>query len=83
MITQHGVGAKRNKAKATPPLRYGALEKALDALGRRAARTDAAVHCPKVGAGLAGGDWGRILPLIQAMAQRHGVDIYVYELPPS
>ena len=78
MITQHGIQRAGSTGKA--PVRYDAIQEALGALGAHAAQHGASIHMPRIGAGLAGGDWNRILPLIEAMARNHGVDVYVYTL---
>ena len=61
-------------------MRYDAIETCLRSLGRHAAKNKATVHMPRIGAGLGGGDWGRVLPLIEAMAKDHDLDVYVYTL---
>ena len=60
------------------PLCYVALAEALDELGRHAASKGATVHMPRIGSGLAGGDWGRIDRLILAMMVKHEVNVFMY-----
>ncbi|GGL01213.1 hypothetical protein Ppa06_63340 [Planomonospora parontospora subsp. parontospora] len=63
------------------PIRYDALCKCLTALTENATERRASVHLPRIGAGLAGGSWERIAPLIiQALTDR-GVTVTVYDLP--
>jgi hypothetical protein len=37
---------------------------------------------PRIGAGLAGGKWDDIQPIIQDVLCSQGVDVYVYDLNP-
>merc|ERR1712066_708697 len=62
-----------------PPVRYEAIQLGLDAVCCHAASVNASVHMPRIGAGLAGGDWAKIETIIEAMAKKCGVDVYVYE----
>lgn len=74
MIAQHGI----RPTAAGPPIRYEALERCLDTVATRAAGEGASVHMPRIGAGLAGGDWSRISDMINATMTRHGVQAIVY-----
>ena len=58
------------------PLQHNALADALDAVGLHAAARKATVHMPRLGSGLAGGDWTKIEQMICRMAVRHMVLIY-------
>ena len=77
MIGQRGIRC----AGGQPPVRYEAIDKALDALAGHALRLDASVHMPRIGAGLAGGDWTQIEPLLLMRLCVRGVDVTVYDLP--
>ncbi len=35
---------------------------------------------PKIGAGLAGGDWNRILPILERQSKSSAIDFYIYTL---
>jgi len=61
-----------------PPIRYEALESALLSVDIKASRIGATVHMPRIGCGLAGGDWGKVEKLIQENVL---VDVVVYDLP--
>ncbi|WP_112261374.1 macro domain-containing protein [Lentzea terrae] len=75
MIGQHGL----RRTEEGPPIRYDALESCLEKLAGHARQRNAAVHMPKIGAGLAGGDWDRIESIVRrALA---GVPTTVYVLP--
>lgn len=84
MIAQHGV---RSLLEPTP-IRYDALERCLEATaeGARACagieelnRQRLTFHMPRIGCGLAGGDWERVEPLIDEVLW--DIDVYVYDLP--
>lgn len=64
-----------------PPIRYDALATALRTVGIAAQQRKADVHMPRIGAGLAGGDWNKIEPIILDTLVAHGVDVAVYDLP--
>jgi O-acetyl-ADP-ribose deacetylase (regulator of RNase III) len=74
MIAQSGVRSTNNPH----PLSYGALSKTLDAVGKTALHYQASVHMPKIGAGLAGGDWSKIKAIIAAQVCALGVRAVVY-----
>ncbi len=76
MVAQHKVATARSKGP--PPIRYEALEACLGKLADEARHRSAEVHMPRIGAGLAGGDW----PTIEAMIERklEGVPVVVYDL---
>ncbi|MEU2788998.1 macro domain-containing protein [Streptomyces sp. NPDC007100] len=77
MVGQHGI----RRAGGQPPVRYEAIEEALGKLAGHALNFGASVHMPRIGAGLAGGDWTRIEPLIEKQLCARGVDVTVYDLP--
>lgn len=73
LLAQHGIG------RGAVRIRYDALGECLRALAKEAKTLDAAVAMPRIGSGLAGGDWTRIEALIaEACAD---VDVTVYDLP--
>lgn len=76
MIAQEGIGPDQ---MGRPPIRYNFLLECLRRLAEIALAFDAEVHMPKIGAGLAGGDWKRIEEMIfNTLA---GVPVTVYVLP--
>ncbi|MFF4417118.1 macro domain-containing protein [Streptosporangium sp. NPDC001559] len=77
MIGQHGIRRRGHSA----PIRYDALERCLSRLRDEAMILHASVHMPRIGAGLAGGSWDRIEPLILTQLTGHGVAVTVYDLP--
>merc|ERR1711924_585087 len=46
-----------------PPVRYSALEEALQSVGEKAREAGASVHMPRIACGLAGGNWEKVGPL--------------------
>ncbi|HEY1048566.1 MAG TPA: macro domain-containing protein [Prosthecobacter sp.] len=82
MIGQHGI-SRRHKAEVLPPIRYEALDQALEKVGSHAINTHASVHMPRIGCGLAGGTWDRIEPLVLTRLCDRGIAVTVYDLPQS
>jgi hypothetical protein len=74
MIAQKGI----RPSKEGIPLRYGALHTCLDEVQKRALEKGYTVSVPRIGAGLAGGEWPVIKSIIMATMK---VDTYVYTLP--
>lgn len=74
MIGQHGVRSKDNQK----PLDLDALKQCLEILSNRAYLTNASVHMPRIGCGLAGGKWEEVEPII--LEALDGIDVYVYDL---
>src|SRR3954453_10846080 len=56
MVGQHGIRA----GSSGPPIRYDALRRCLEKVAAEAARRSASVHMPRIGCGLAGGEWERV-----------------------
>lgn len=77
LIGQRGI---RRGSKGVP-VRYEAIDAALERLADRAVALDASVHMPRIGCGLAGGTWSRVEPLItQRLVQREiAVSVYDHE----
>ncbi|MDQ0752760.1 O-acetyl-ADP-ribose deacetylase (regulator of RNase III) [Streptomyces africanus] len=61
------------------PVRYEAIDTALEALAARAGELGATVHMPRIGCGLAGGKWSRVEPLIEERLIRRGIPVTVYD----
>lgn len=77
MIAQDGLRNPLNRV----PLRYVALRHCLERVASHAIRHAASVHLPRIGAGLAGGDWPAIETLIRHSLVAQGVAVTVYDLP--
>lgn len=79
LLAQHGYRSTSNPC----PLRYDALSNALVALAGAAQARGATVQMPRIGCGLAGGDWSRVEPLITQHLVAVGVPVVVYDLASS
>ena len=75
MIGQHGI----RRTKQGPPIRYGAVEKCLGRLAKKAVELEASVHMPRIGCGLAGGKWEEIEPIIVRQLCEKDIAVYVYD----
>lgn len=75
MIGQHGI----RKTGGIPPIRYDAVETALEIVGKKALERKASVHLPRIGCGLAGCFWDKIEPLIEKQICDKGVMVFVYD----
>ncbi|WP_093797835.1 macro domain-containing protein [Streptomyces sp. Wb2n-11] len=75
MVGQRGM---RTGSKGVP-VRYDAIDTALEAVAVKAAELGASVHMPRIGCGLAGGKWSRIEPLIEERLVGRGIVVTVYD----
>ena len=75
MIGQHGVGRDPG---GYSPVRYVAIAEALKVVNDMAVYRDASIHMPRIGAGLAGGDWDLIERIICEVTT---VPVTVYDFP--
>lgn len=78
IIGQHGIRSPRNKT-APAPIRYAAVEKGLAAIATHALEIGASVHMPRIGCGLAGGNWDEIEPIIERTLIAKGISVFVYD----
>lgn len=76
MIAQHGI----KRGAAGPPIRYEALEACLDCVATRAQETGASIHMPRIGCGLAGGDWIEVESIIVRQLCARDVPVTIYDL---
>lgn len=74
MIAQDGIGKRPN---GKPPISYGALRVCLNEVFSIAKKINATIHMPRIGTGLAGGDWKIIENIIKETIT---VDVFVYDL---
>ena len=76
LIGQEGIGWKNG----VPPIRYPAI---IDGLAHVLDFTtpSATVHMPRMGAGLAGGEWKVIEKIVEEELVNWGVPVTVYDLP--
>ena len=76
MVAQHGIYPK----KGVPPIRYNALYKCLLSVRNHASCYKYSVHMPRIGAGLAGGDWNEIEKIIKMTLLQVHIPVTVYDL---
>ncbi len=89
MVAQHKV--KGQTTDGLPPIRYEALQVCLASLDNAAYNlreafsepmgmyTLVSIHMPRIGCGLAGGEWGEVEKIIEDNVQNS--EVYVYDLP--
>lgn len=75
MVAQKGV----RPSQEGPPIRYDALDACLARLSSEASARGASVHMPRIGCGLAGGEWGRVEPIVRRQLTERGVAVFVYD----
>lgn len=72
------IAQRRYSKPGKPAIDYAALETCLHQVALRAT---CGVHMPRIGTGLAGGDWAVIEPIIVRTLCDAGVSVTVYDLP--
>lgn len=85
LIGQHGIAGDGD----VPPIRYEAIRKGFQLLvrwwdddrERKPKQMRPALHMPRIGCWLAGGDWALIEPLVETTFIRAGIDVTVYDFP--
>lgn len=75
MVAQRGM----KRGSSGPPIRYEAVDACLRQVAEKALELGASVHMPRIGCGLAGGDWSAIEPLIEGHLCRRGIAVTVYD----
>jgi O-acetyl-ADP-ribose deacetylase (regulator of RNase III) len=65
----------------SPPIRYDAVRTCLGALRESAQSLAATIHMPRIGCGLAGGDWREIEPIIHDELSKYDIAVTVYDFP--
>lgn len=75
MVAQHGYVSPANPVA----VRYDALAQCLSKLAGRIGE-GTIIHMPRIGCGLAGGNWDQIEPLLQEHLAMAGFDVRVYDL---
>ncbi len=79
MIAQHGIFTKDGRS----PIRYIALIQCLTQVAEHALEYGASVHMPRIGCGLAGGEWSKVEKCINNTLGRAGVPVFVYDYEAS
>jgi O-acetyl-ADP-ribose deacetylase (regulator of RNase III) len=64
-----------------PPVRYEAIRAGLRKVVLEAKRLHASVHMPRIGCGLAGGDWNVVGKMVEDELANIGVPVTVYDFP--
>lgn len=80
LVGQRDIQRKRVRTEV-PPVRYEAIREGLARVQAFAQERGASVHMPRIGAGLAGGDWAVIERIIREELTDRGVPVTVYDLP--
>jgi O-acetyl-ADP-ribose deacetylase (regulator of RNase III) len=70
-------GVKRGSSG--PPIRHAAVAACRRQVAAKARELGASVHMPRIGCGLAGGDWSEVEPLIEQHLVAAGVSVTVYD----
>jgi len=76
MIAQRGITRMGFDDADEPPIRYEALRACLTQVNDIAYRSKATLHMPRIGCGLAGGEWSQVQDIINEVCS---VDVYVYD----
>lgn len=76
IIGQHGIHASDDDG---PPIRYWAIEAGLHTLAEQADLMDATVHMPRIGCGLAGGEWLAVEAIIKRTLVARRISVTVYD----
>jgi O-acetyl-ADP-ribose deacetylase (regulator of RNase III) len=76
IIGQHGIA---RKGSPSPPIRYNAVKQGLEKVAAFANRNRATIHMPRIGCGLAGGNWEEIKPIITETLVDAGLTVTVYD----
>ena len=77
MIAQHGIG----RQGPMPPIRYEALRECLQSVRAFTQAHGGFVQMPRIGCGLAGGDWKIISKIVEDELVSHGLFVLVLDLP--
>lgn len=81
MLAQHGIRPRRGPGVHGPLVQYDALRQCLYELSWQAKIQRASVHMPRIGCGLAGGEWSIVEGIIDSALVARGIDVVVYDLP--
>lgn len=76
MIGQRDV--KRDK-DGTPPVRYEAIQLCIQKVAKLALKKGASIHLPRIGCGLAGGDWAKVEPILINELTEKDIEVTVYD----
>lgn len=77
LIGQRGTGYSNGLA----PIRYCAIRSGFSKVREIAITNNASIHMPRMGSGLAGGDWNIIEKIVKEEFIDHNISVTVYDLP--
>jgi O-acetyl-ADP-ribose deacetylase (regulator of RNase III) len=77
LIGQHGIRDADNLI----PIRYDAVRQGLARVAEFAQERGSSVHMPRIGTGLAGGNWDEISQIITDELVGRGIAVTIYDLP--
>ncbi|SEW20841.1 O-acetyl-ADP-ribose deacetylase (regulator of RNase III), contains Macro domain [Chitinophaga sp. YR573] len=81
IIGQEGIYKDK---EGNPPIRYDELKTGLfyltDLICAMRTNMPTSVHMPRIGCGLAGGEWKIVEPIIESTLCEAGIEVYVYDL---
>jgi O-acetyl-ADP-ribose deacetylase (regulator of RNase III) len=63
-----------------PPIRYDAIRRGLQYIAAEARRLGSSVHMPRIGCGLAGGNWEEVGKIVEQELAQKNVPVTVYDL---
>lgn len=82
LIGQRDIKRSKDQSKSSlPPIRYEAVRKGLKSIALRANQLQASIHMPRIGCGLAGGNWEEIQKIVEEELSAKDIEVYVYDLP--
>jgi O-acetyl-ADP-ribose deacetylase (regulator of RNase III) len=76
MIAQRGIKADED---GIPPIRYSSVSECLERVRQFAKQRNASVHMPRIGCGLAGGQWSEIEEIVDHNLIAHEIETTVYD----
>lgn len=79
MIGQH----KTSSNAGVPPVRYEAIDVGLRRVAEFAIESQASIHMPRIGCGLAGGSWDAVEEIIRRVLCSEDISVSVYDLATS
>ena len=77
MIAQHGYKNYNNPI----PIKYEALKECLSNVATYALKNNCIIQMPRIGTGLAGGEWCKIEEIINETLIKQGIKVIVVDLP--
>jgi O-acetyl-ADP-ribose deacetylase (regulator of RNase III) len=76
MIAQRDIKANKD---GLPPIRYSFVSESLERVRQFAKKNNASIHMPRIGCGLAGGQWTEIEEIVNDNLIAHDIETFVYD----